>query len=185
MKSKRIYKHWQKTKEKKDILEGFKEGSSVPYLGKNYTLTVHSSEEKKTRLLFDEDSLHCILQSNPKWKPQEELVSKAMKARYKDEATRIITAHTIEIASIYKLNVNSITIKSYKWKYGQCRARDVFFDYRIIQFPLEILKHIIIHELAHIPHKNHWPNFRWFVEEMDPNMKKHKKRIKDHWILLE
>jgi predicted metal-dependent hydrolase len=45
---------------------------------------------------------------------------------------------------------------------------------------MSIIRHIVIHELAHIKHKNHGPDFRNFVQEMDPLMMTNKRRLKKH-----
>jgi len=54
------------------------------------------------------------------------------------------------------LQPSRITITSARTRYGSCSAKNALsFSWRIMQYPLRAVDYVIVHELAHIPHKNH------------------------------
>ncbi|HRM35744.1 MAG TPA: M48 family metallopeptidase [Aliarcobacter cryaerophilus] len=48
----------------------------------------------------------------------------------------------------------------------------------LMKFPLYIMEYIVIHELAHIKHKNHSKKFWELVEKYSPNYKEIEKIFK-------
>jgi len=148
-------------------------------------LNVHPYEKKRSKVVFDDGAFHCLIYEGTSREQRQEQIDKAMTKRYLNEATEILEEETKKIAEEYNLRVDNIIVKNYRAKYWQCKWFDISYNYKIIQLPMNIVRHIVIHELAHIKHKNHGPNFRNFVQEMDPQMVSNKRRLKKHWVLLE
>jgi len=53
-----------------------------------------------------------------------------------------------------------------------CQNNRIFFSCRLMGYPSEVLDYVIVHELAHILHKNHGPAFWKTVEAILPDYKK-------------
>lgn len=186
LKKKRIAKKRDMMKKRRDSLQQFKQGHKVPFMGKNYPLTITESDDsKRVHLVFCDDwftiDLPCGLDEDIKQKR----INSALKRWYINRAEDFISKETLKLAQERDLSVKGVYIKNYKAKYGQCAWKDVYFSYKIIQFPIEIIRHIILHELAHIKHKNHGKRFRTFLEKMDPQTKENVKWLKDHGVMLE
>lgn len=185
LKKNRIAKKRCMMTDRKKAMQDFAEWTQVPYLGKKYPLIVTESDARRTHLIFCENSFSCDV---PEWLDsfvKKERINWALKRRYIQEANKLIIEETLKLAQQRWLNVKWIFIKSYRAKYGQCAWNDVFFSYKIIQFPIEIIRHIILHELAHIKHRHHKKSFRDFLTKMDPKTKENVKWLKDHGIMLE
>ncbi len=46
--------------------------------------------------------------------------------------------------------------------------------------PADVIDYVIVHELSHIPHRNHGPGFWRLVARFDPDYKRHRQWLKEH-----
>ncbi len=73
----------------------------------------------------------------------------------------------------------SVSFRKYKRRWGCCDSRNrIVFNTLLAQFPHEIVRYIVIHELAHIQEKNHSQRFWKIVEKYQPDYKEIHRRIK-------
>ncbi|MGB6328387.1 MAG: SprT family zinc-dependent metalloprotease [Halarcobacter sp.] len=83
---------------------------------------------------------------------------------YRKNAQEIIP----KLVEKYSLEMNlfpsSIKYRKNKNTWGSCNYKNgLNFNIYLCKFPLEIIEYVVIHELAHIKHKNHSRNFWNFV----------------------
>lgn len=72
-----------------------------------------------------------------------------------------------------------IRITSARTRFGSCSARDTLcFSWRLMQYPPEAIDYVVVHELAHIKHKNHGPAFYALVERILPDHKRRRQLLK-------
>ena len=79
---------------------------------------------------------------------------------------------------------SKLTISTTKGYLGQCKRNkanehEIKIDYRLSLCDESLLEYLIVHELAHIRHKNHSPRFWQEVAKYYPNYKAVKTPIKD------
>ncbi len=85
----------------------------------------------------------------------------------------------------FGLKYNKIKITSASKRWGSCSGKgNINFSWKLIMAPQEIVEYVIIHEIAHLRHKNHSQKFWKFVEEMMPDYKKHDNWLKKNGFLL-
>lgn len=89
-------------------------------------------------------------------------------------AHKYLSARTRSIADAFGINYGKITISNAKKKWGSCLGKDLTFVFRLCYFPKSIIDYVIVHELCHIAHPNHQPQFWSALEKMMPNYKKAK-----------
>ncbi|MDE6597185.1 MAG: M48 family metallopeptidase [Clostridia bacterium] len=89
--------------------------------------------------------------------------------------------YVYELSAQISLFANSITIKSYKSRWGCCdRNKSLKFNSVIFMLPPEIQRYVIIHELCHTVHFNHSAEFWDLVSEYIPNYKKVRNELKKY-----
>ena len=72
-----------------------------------------------------------------------------------------------------------VHITSAEKRYGSCNSKNgICFSYRIMAYPEEAIDYVILHELAHIKHKNHSKDFYKLIENYMPDYKKREKILK-------
>lgn len=105
-----------------------------------------------------------------------QMLSEADVLKMQNDARSIIPQRVMEFARIMKLMPSSIKITSAKSRFGSCNARNgLCFSWRLMQYDMRAVDYVIVHELAHITHKNHGAEFYKLIAQYMPD---YKERIK-------
>ena len=92
--------------------------------------------------------------------------AKELKAWYLKQAKAILIERTDYFATEMRLYPNQVIVKNQKSRWGSCSSENVIrFNWKVIQAPLDLIDYLIVHEIAHIKHKNHGPHFWALVAE--------------------
>lgn len=91
---------------------------------------------------------------------------------YKKEAKKIIAARVGWWAQRCGLACKSVNITCANRRWGSCAPNDrLNFSWRLAMAPMPVIDYVVVHELAHITHKNHSRRFWDRVEAMYPDYK--------------
>ena len=92
------------------------------------------------------------------------------------QAEAVIPIRVAHFAAIMGLYPTGIRISRVQSRFGSCSPRDkLAFSCRLMRYPPEAMDYVVVHELAHIRHKNHGAEFWKTVGEVLPD---YKQRIK-------
>lgn len=73
-----------------------------------------------------------------------------------------------------------IRITGAKTRFGSCSGKNSLnFSWRLMACPMEAVDYVVVHELAHIRHKNHGREFYRLIESVLPDYKDRQKILKD------
>ncbi len=112
-------------------------------------------------------------------------------AKALDEAIKVIAQRELpkiatDMASQAGLPLKSVTLSSARTMWGSCTSDGrVRLNFRLLQLPPELMRHVVAHELAHLVEFNHSRRFWVIVEGLDPKTEMHKRGIKAYSVLLE
>lgn len=68
------------------------------------------------------------------------------------------------------LRPTGITITGARTRFGSCSPQNrLCFSWRLMEYPEEAVDYVVVHELAHIVHKNHGPAFHALVASVLPD----------------
>ncbi len=103
-----------------------------------------------------------------------------------DDVTGLIVRAKREIpplvekyAAIMGLRPASIKITRAQKRFGSCSSKNrLCFSYRLIQYPREAMEYVVVHELAHIMHRNHGKDFYALIESVMPDYKERDRLLK-------
>lgn len=90
-----------------------------------------------------------------------------------------------EISSEIELPYSRATIRDQSSRWGSCSSqKSISLNYKLIFLPIELMRHIIIHELCHTQFLNHSTKFWNLVERFDEEWKSHRNMMRqaDHYI---
>ena len=74
---------------------------------------------------------------------------------------------------------NSVKITSAKKRFGSCSSKNcICFSWRLMRYPDEAIDYVVVHELAHIKHKNHGKEFYKLIKSILPDYKNFKNLLK-------
>jgi predicted metal-dependent hydrolase len=91
-------------------------------------------------------------------------------ARRKAEAAKIFRERVNFFSELMKVKPLSVKISDARTRWGSCSGKNsVNLNWRLTLCPADVCDYVIIHELAHILHKNHGAAFWAFVAEFSPD----------------
>ena len=72
-----------------------------------------------------------------------------------------------------------ITITGARTRFGSCSPKNrLCFSWRLMQYPEAAIDYVVVHELAHMVHRNHGPDFHKLVESVLPDHKERRTLLK-------
>ncbi|MBT3705016.1 M48 family metallopeptidase [Candidatus Peregrinibacteria bacterium] len=111
---------------------------------------------------------------------------------YKMKATDHLKKRTHQLAKKLEeitgrqVQPRAIKIRSYRSRWGTChRDNSITYNWKVVMASPEIVDYLIAHELTHILHKNHGPNFKKTLALMDPEYKKNQKWLRSNGARLD
>ena len=73
-------------------------------------------------------------------------------------------------AKLMNLYPTGLKITSARTRFGSCSGKNsICFSWRLMDYPESAIDYVVVHELAHIAHKNHGPQFWALVERYLPD----------------
>lgn len=100
---------------------------------------------------------------------------------YKQEAEKLIPTLMQSYADKMQLYPTKIGFRKAKRQWGSCSAKNaISFNYLMMKLPLDVIQYIIVHELAHIRHKNHQKEFWALVALSMPEYKAYQQELKNY-----
>ena len=97
------------------------------------------------------------------------------------QALDFLTARAKELAAKMEVTFNNLTVKDQKSLWGSCSQKNnLNFSYRLIKMPRAVIDYLIVHELAHLVHFDHSPDFWATVEKFVPDYKQHRRWLNNN-----
>lgn len=104
-----------------------------------------------------------------------------MIAWYKRQALQKITERANFYSRITGWEFKSISITKAERRWGSCGPKgSINFSWKLIMAPLEVVDYVVVHELAHIPERNHSKRFWAKVASIIPDYKERRKWLRDN-----
>lgn len=85
-------------------------------------------------------------------------------------AKEVLPARVAFYGARMGLRPAAVTITGARKRFGSCSGRDrICFSWRLMQYPPEAVDYVVVHELAHIVHKNHGKPFYALIASILPD----------------
>jgi len=92
-----------------------------------------------------------------------------------------LTAASQRYAAVMGVSFRRITIRDQKSRWGSCSAAgELSYSWRLILTPSHVLDYVAAHEIAHLKHMDHGPQFWRLVLKHCPEASRAKKWLKAH-----
>jgi len=133
-------------------------GSTIPFMGKDCKLELIEDEKiKNIKVVYENDTFY--FRHNPSIK-EYDIFLDALKKFYKKVAKQYIDPIFDEWCFRTKLMPNKISYRFAKKRWGSCSyINDISINYMLLQFPIDAISYVVLHELCHIEEKNHSKRF--------------------------
>lgn len=152
-------------------------GDRMPYLGQQLILTVVREPRKRGKVSLNKDRLLM-------WVPYHadyEFKKSCVVAWYRKQAAYVIEKKARAYAEKMGVTYHEIHIKDQRTRWGSCSGmKNLNFTWRLVMMPDNVCDYVIIHELCHLVHMDHSPEFWKLVEKMCPPYKQQKKWLREN-----
>lgn len=133
----------------------FVSGEAFPYLGRNYRLKVERGPFAPVKLLQG----RLVVQVS-EGSQQPHMIRNALVRWYKRQAEQKLRQKVTRYAPKVGVEPAGVGIKSFKARWGSCTARGKLeFNWKIMMAPNRKVDYVVIHELCHLIHHDHSPEF--------------------------
>ena len=175
----KMLKELEEKEKFKDNSNTFIENSKILYLGDKYPFEIVICRTNATKIVFKNDIFYVFTPQSHK--DNKELFIKKLYEFYKNEAKIIIPKIVDEYSIKMDLAYKSISYRKTKRRWGSCSFDDKLnFSTNLIKCPTKAIRSVVIHELAHIKHKNHSKKFYDLLKIYDSQYKQIKKELANY-----
>lgn len=156
---------------KKDYVSG----EEILYLGRRYVLKVIKDAEARRPVKLRGNRLEVICPTgNPDIVRAHVWAWYRVKAR--DYFDRRLCSWQMKLS--WLTSRPSFRIQEMEKRWGSCTPHgEIILNPHLIKAPRECIDYVILHELAHLRHHNHGPEFWQTVLDADPDWSRKKKRL--------
>ena len=150
------------------------EHPSICALGKDYPLYLR--ESAKPGFVFDYEGAQVCLHTRAE--SSDEAVLKRSLRAFAEES---IPLRVTDLARRRGLSFARVSVRDQRSRWGSCsERRTLSFNWRMILLPPALHDYLIWHELAHLVHLNHSPEFWHQLSIYDPLWEKHDAALTDY-----
>ena len=97
----------------------------------------------------------------------------------RQKAKEILPALVAQYASRMGVEPAGITVTGARTRFGSCSPKNrLSFSFRLMEYPMEAIEYVVVHELAHIRHKNHGADFYKEIEAVLPHWREANQLLK-------
>jgi predicted metal-dependent hydrolase len=98
----------------------------------------------------------------------------------KKQAEAVLPQKAAYYGSLMGLEPTGVGITGAEKRFGSCSAKNrLSFSWRLMRYPEAAVDYVVVHELAHIRHKNHGKEFYALIESYMPDYKERRKLLKE------
>lgn len=152
------------------------DGASILYLGQPKTIRV--TRGQTTGIALGEDTIETQLSADAS-------LDKVLLNWYLKNAQATLAKKTRYWAECIGVQPQKLTIRDQKTRWGSCSTRgNINYNWRIIMAPEKIIDYLVVHELCHLKHPNHSPDFWALVNQFIPGYKKRRLWLRENSSLL-
>jgi predicted metal-dependent hydrolase len=106
---------------------------------------------------------------------------KEIRAFYKKVGVSVLRDRMEYWAQVSGLRPKKLSFRSQKTLWGSCSSKGhISLNWRMVAFPEEVYDYILVHELCHLVHQNHSPQFWALVETFQPNFKQQRRWLRQN-----
>ena len=149
----------------------FESGERLPYLGGEIVVCRCGDERKRAAVELDGNVLHV---ASP-----EDRVRDAVVRWYRSRAAEVFEAAVAGWSASSGLVPKAVLVRDQKHRWGSCGPDGTIrLNWRLVLAEQRVIDYVVVHELAHLRHRNHGPAFWVEVAGMMPEHQAWRRRLR-------
>ncbi len=159
----------------------FVSGEKLPYMGRDVSLEVKAADVRSSRVKFDRWRLHVSAPRGLTVEERHEGIHRAIAEWYKARAYARVPEYVDSWWDrLGKGEKSRILIGDQRRRWGSCSSDGTLrFSWRVMTLEPSLIEYVVVHELAHLTHRNHAAAYWALVKKMLPDVQQRRDRIRE------
>lgn len=165
----------------------FETGESLPLLGEAWALRVDEEPGRararvtRTRRETGPGTIALTLPGGLEAGERREAAARTLDSWYRRLARGLIESRVAHWSPRVGHAPSSISIRDTRSRWGSCSSSGgLSFCWRIVMAPPRVVDYLVVHELCHLEHQDHSPEFWSLVESHLPDQEALRRWLRDH-----
>ena len=159
----------------------FVSGETLPYLGRNVRMVVEDADVRTAEVRFDHWRLRVITPKGLSGDERFESVRRAIVSWYRSRAEEklgeIVDRWATRLGHGKKVRV---LVRDQRQRWGSCAPDGTLrFNWRAMMVNTMLIEYVVVHELAHLTHRNHSPEFWALIASVMPDSQRRRQRLRE------
>lgn len=175
--SKLLWVH-QKLAQKRETVRNvyapeFVSGESIFYLGRSYRLRI--IDKSRESLRFDGEWFELKRNATPK-------AARHFQRWFTDEGGVWLRVRSTELERRSGQAAKKVIVRDLGYRWGSCgKNRTIYFNWRLLQLPIQLIDYVILHEQVHLLHHDHSHRFWQSMDSVLPDWRIRKQELERDW----
>ncbi|MDI3257539.1 MAG: SprT family zinc-dependent metalloprotease [Kyrpidia sp.] len=165
----------------------FSPGDIFYFLGNPYPLKIAEVPETAAGALqLDNDHFFATIPGS--WSPEvrRERLSRLFQQWYRRAGYEWALRRIAVYARQLRCFPDKVAVRDQKTRWGSCSSQGaIYLNWRVFIAPLDVVDYVIVHELAHLRHFDHSPDFWRLVESVLPHYADAKTWLRRYGLTLD
>ena len=157
----------------------FVSGETLPYLGRNVRMVVTTGDVRWLQIRFDHWRFRIVVPQGMDGSVRYDAIRRAAVRWYRTRAAERLPASVEHWwPRLGRGERSRVLIRDQRQRWGSCSPDGTLrFNWRAMMLPPALIEYIIVHELAHLTHRNHSANFWGLLARAMPDAQERRTRL--------
>ena len=159
----------------------FVSGETLPYLGRNVRLHVETANAGRPNVRFDHWLFRVAVPETLTGEDRYQSVRGAIVRWYRERAAeRLSEAVDRWCPQLGLGEMSRVLIRDQRQRWGSCAPDGTLrFNWRAAMLKPALIEYVVVHELAHLTHRNHSKDFWDLVSKAIPDAQQRRKSLRE------
>ena len=159
----------------------FVSGETLPYLGRNVRIIVQPEDVRSPQVRFDHWRFRITVPSALTGDERYQEIRRCIVRWYRYRAVAWMPEVVERWASALGSNEKSpVLIRDQRQRWGSCAPDGTLrFNWRAMMLKPALIEYVVVHELAHLTHRNHSTEFWSLISKVMPDVQQRRRSLSD------
>ena len=159
----------------------FVSGETLPYLGRNVLLVVETADMRSPEVRFDHwrfrVSAPKSLDEGERLEPIRRAVVRWYRGRAAERLPKVVRHWWPRLG---RGEMSHILVRDQRQRWGSCAPDGTLrFNWRAMMLKPALIEYVVVHELAHLTHRNHSADFWGLVSNVMPDAQQRRRSLRE------
>ena len=164
----------------------FVSGETLPYLGRNVRMVVEDAYVRRPEVRFDHWRFRVTAPNTLSDGERYESIRRAVVSWYRSRADeRLREVVDRWWSRLGRGEKSRVLVRDQRQRWGSCAPDGTLrFNWRAMMLEPALIEYVVVHELAHLTHRNHSTNFWDLVSKAMPDAQQRRRSLREAGRLL-